>query len=181
MKTIYSREELIGLLIENKEKVLSIVIIIFTLIIAANIYKNQTSKLQSLNTQRDTEIKKNIVLNDIKDSEKKVEFYKNLLTEKGPASITAKINDIARDSNVKIISIQPGIQEQQSLYTKYPFVLTIGAESYHAIGNFISKIENYSDLYFVDTIKIVSSEAGQTSSKLTVNLTVTVIAFTGQE
>ncbi|MFH0912860.1 MAG: type 4a pilus biogenesis protein PilO [Candidatus Omnitrophota bacterium] len=175
----YSREELVSLINENKEKIISMVVIIAALIIAVSIYKDQSRKLQLLNTERDIEIKKNIVLNDIKQSEKKIEFYKNLLSEKAPSAITSKIKDIAMDASINIISIQSGSGEQKPLYTEYPFVLTIGAQSYHAIGNFISKIENYSDLYSVHTVSIVSSGESQASDKLIVDLTLTVIAFTG--
>ncbi len=186
MKIGYPKDKLASLFIESKEKIIGIAIITLTLMVAFSIYRNQARKLQLLNIQRDTEIKKNALLSDIQQSEKKIDFYKKLLNEKDSASITNKINDVARDANVKVISIQPGAQEQQPLYIKYPFVLTIGADSYHAIGKFIGKIESYSDVYFVDTISIISqasnkelSQAQQTTDKLTVNLVVTIIAFTG--
>jgi len=175
----YSREELASLINENKEKIISIVVIIATLIIAVSIYKDQSRRLQLLNTEREMEIKKNIVLNDIKQSEEKIEFYKGLISEKSPLAIISKIKGIATDANINIISIQPGPGEQKPLYTEYPFVLTIGAQSYHAIGGFISKIENYSDLYSVHKVSITSSRGSQTSDKLTVDLTLTIIAFTG--
>jgi len=172
----------------NKEKILGSAILIFGLLIATGIYTSQTKSLHLLNIRKETEIKKIEVLNAIQESEKKIESYKKLLTEKDPVLITNKINNMARESNLRIISVQPGAQEEEPLYIKYPFILTMQSDSYHAIGKFISKIENYSDLYFVETISIRSQEKSQAAdkkltrqptAKLIVNLIFSIIAFKG--
>ena len=185
MQIGYSKEKLSGLLIEGKEKALSIGIIIFTLVIAVSIYRNQARQLGSLNINRDTEIKKNEVLNEIKQAEKSITFYKNLLNENDMSSITNVISNIAKDSNVRIISIMPGTQEQQPLYIKYPFTVIINTDSYHSVGKFISSIESYSDVYSVNTVSIKSAKESQegkmpqSTDKLIINLTINVIAFKG--
>lgn len=185
MKIEYSR---VSLFLEKKEKILSTAIFIFALLIATSIYISQTKSLRLLNIKRDTQIKKNEVLNEIRQSEKKIKFYSNLLNEKDASSITNTISNIAKESGVQIISIEPGREEKQSLFIKYPFILTIHADSYHAIGKFITKIESYSDAYIVETTSIrplsevLNKELDETAAKtnkLIVNLTLNIIAFTG--
>ncbi len=97
------------------------------------------------------------------------------------------ISGIAKDSNVLLVSIKPGTEENQPLYIKYPFVLVIGVDSYHAIGKFISRIENQSDIYLVEAISIKFQDASRRqekelvevtrpTNKLIVNLTLSMIA-----
>lgn len=192
MKTGYSKGELINLFKQQRDKVPAVVIIVFTLIVAGGIYKSQSSILRSISLQKDTELSKSKVLSEINQSEKKIKSYQGMLMEKNEAAITDKITKLAKDSNIKIISIEPGTQEKQPLYIKYPFILTIDADSYHTVGKFISKIENYSDLYSVGAISIKpieeseasTQESGQGASakdKLMVNLTLNVTVFTGEK
>jgi len=190
MRIGYPREKSMNLFLKGRKRVLSIGIILFTLIITLIIYRIQTKKIESLCVDKDTELKKDEVLKEISRSEKTIKLYKNLLSRKDASSVMNTISNIARDSNVKLISIKPGSEENQPLYIRCPFILVIGADSYHAIGKFISSIESQSDIYFVDTISIRSQEESQTSdkeltgvskpaNKLIVNLILSVIAFKG--
>lgn len=177
MKIEYSK---VYSFLESKEKILSIAIFIFALLIAASIYISQSKSLRLLNTRKDMQIKKNEVLSGIGQSERKLKFYRSLLNEKDAPSMTNTIRNIAKESAVQIISIEPGQEEKQSVYTKHPFILTIHADSYHAIGKFISKIEGYSDVYIVEAINIRPlGETAARANKLVVNLTLNIIAFTG--
>ena len=188
MKADYSREKLMNLFLKGRKKVLSIGIILFTLIITLIIYRIQTKKIESLYITKDTEQKKNEVLKEISQLETRIKFYKNLLSKKDASLVMNTISNIAKDSNVMLISTKPGTEENQPLYIKYPFVLVIGADSYHAIGKFISKIENHPDIYLVEAISIKlqggsqrqeKESAGVTepTNKLIVNLTLSIIAF----
>ena len=190
MKIGYPKEKLINLFLKGRKRVLSIGIIILTLVITLIIYRIQIKKVESLHVNKDTEQKKNEVLNEISRSEKTVKLYKNLLSQKDVSSVMNTISDIARDSNVRLVSIRPGNEEKQPLYTKYPFILVIGADNYHVIGKFISSIENQSDIYFMDAISIRSQEESQildkeltqepeSTDKLIVNLILSIIAFKG--
>ncbi|MDD4980859.1 MAG: type 4a pilus biogenesis protein PilO [Candidatus Omnitrophica bacterium] len=192
MKIEYPKGELISLFKQYKGKIPAIVIIIFTLFAAAGIYKSQANILRSMNLRKDRELNKNRVLGEISQSEKKIESYQGMLMEKNAPAIIDKITKLAKDSNIKIISIEPGPQEKHPLYTRYPFILAINAGSYHAVGKFISKIENYSDLYFVNAATIKPAEGsgasgqksdkgGPATDKLRVNLTLSIIAFTGEK
>ncbi len=188
MRIGYSREELIDLFLKGKKRVLSIGIIIVTLIIALIIYSAQTQQIESLQSKKDAELKKNDVLEEISRVEKTIKLYRNVLSKKEASSVINTVSNIARDSNVRVISVNPGNEENQPLYIKTPFILVISADNYHAIGKFISKIENQSDIYFVDAISIRSQEESQTpdkeltqkqTNKLIVNLILSIIAFKG--
>ncbi len=174
----------------GKTKILNIALIILTVIIAPNVYKSNARSIASLNIRKDTESKKNGVLGEISQSEKMIKFYKNLFNKKDASLVINTINNIARDSNVKIISIKPGAEEQEPVYTRFPFVLTVSADSYHGIGKFISKIENHPDVYFVDAISIKTQEVSReqdresglglkAANRVIVNLTLSIIIFKG--
>ena len=190
MKIEYSKERLMDLFLKGRKRVLSIGIILFTLSITLIIYRMQTKQIESLYVNKDTELKKNDVLNEISRAEKAIKLYKNLLSQREASSVMNTLSDIARGSNVRLISIKPAREENQPLYIRTPFILVIGADNYHAIGKFISKFENQSDIYFIDTISIRSQEESRTpaqeltevskpTNKLIVNLIFSIIAFKG--
>lgn len=188
MKIEYAKEKLMNLFLKGRKRLLSIGIILFTLSAALIIYRIQTKQIELLYVNKDTELKKNDVLNEISRSEKAIKLYKNILSQKEASSVMNTLSGIARGSNVRLISIKPAREENQPLYIKTPFILVIGADNYHAIGKFISAIENQSDIYFIDRISIRSQEEGRTpaqeatqeskpANKLIVNLIFSIIAF----
>lgn len=190
MKIGYPKEKIMGLFFKSRKKALSIGIIIFTLIITLTVYKIQAKKIELLQIKKDTEQKKNEVLNEISRSEKTIQFYKNLLTRKDASAVMGSISNLARESNLRLISISAGNEESQPLYTKTPFVLVIDTDSYSAIGKFISKIENQPEIYFVESVSIRLQEeirgpdkelsvAPEPKDKLRVNLILSIIALKG--
>lgn len=174
----------------GKGKILNIILVIATLIIAPNIYRSKSRGVESLNARKETETKKNQALSRISQLEKKIKLYEERLSKKDASLVMNTINSLARDANIKIISIKPGGEEKEEFYTKYPFVLAVSADSYHAVGKFISRIENHSDLHFVDyiniriqdTSRILSAEPQEEDkpkTRLIVNLTLSLIVFKG--
>lgn len=185
-----SRKKLMKLFLKGQKGGLIAGIIVFTLIITLVIYRTQTKQIELLQVNKYREIKKNEVLNEISRTEKAVKLYKNknILSQKDAPSVMGIISGIAKDSNVIIISIKPDTEVSYPLYIKYPFISVIAADSYHAIGNFISKIENQPDMYSVDIISIrpqeeshvsdkVLAQAPKPENKLIVNLILSIIAF----
>lgn len=178
--------KLINQLAGSKNKILNIGLIILTVIIASNMYRNKAKDVQLLNAKKDTELKKNSALEQIKQLEKSIESYKNIFNKKDASLIINTINNIARDSNVKIISIKPSNERKESVYTSYPFLLTVSADNYHCIGKFISGIESHPDIYFVDAITITIEDIRQAQNleqglkpitRVMVNLTLSKIVF----
>ncbi len=158
-----------------KNNIFNIALIIFALIVANNIYKKQAKVIESLKAKVDLELKKNDVLNGIGQLEKKINSYKSLLTRKESNVVMNVITNIARDSEVKIISIRPASENRQADYIKFTFALILNTPNYHALGKFISKLESYQDVYSVETVTVASQD--ETKRALTVNLNVSSIVF----
>lgn len=188
MKIEYAKEGLMNLFLKGRERLLSMGIILFTLSAALIVYRIQTKQIESLYVDKDTELKKNDALTEIGRSEKAVKLYKNLLGQKDASSVMNRLGVVAKESNVRLISIKPGREENQPLYIKTPFVLVMGADNYHAIGKFVSAIENEPGIYFVDAVNIMAQEKGRMlaqestqgpkpTNKLIVNLIFSIIAF----
>ncbi len=186
----FSQEKLTDLFLNGRKKVLRIAIIALSLFIALIVYISQTKNIESLRIREDMERKKNDVLGEIARSEKTIKLYKNMLSQKDALSVMNVLGNIAKESNVTLVSIKPANEENRPLYIKFPFVLVIAADNYHAMGKFISKIENEPGNYSVDAINIRPQEesrgpdreltkGAKPAKKLILNLILSIIAFKG--
>lgn len=167
--------ELSALTHKQKTNILNIALIILALIISLNIYKKQVKEIESIKAQKEVEIKKNKVLQEISQLEKRLVLYKNLLPKKDPSSVINNINNIAKESAIKIVSIRPAAEQKYPDYIIFPFDLVIKVANYHALGKFISRVESYTDVYMVEVANI-RTEYG--AKGLTVNLTISSITTT---
>lgn len=183
-------EKLKNPFLKYKNRVLSVALILAALTISRHIYRIEALRLGALNAKKEAELKKNEVLNEISQSEKKLQYYKELLKRQDASLVINLVGKIAKDSNVRIISIKPNTQESHPSYVKYPFALTFSADSYHSVGKFINKIENYPDLYSFDALNLKLQEKERVlgeaqvdlpkaGNELIVDLTLNVIAFEG--
>lgn len=160
--------------IKHKNKILNVAILLLSLLIASRIYKQQLKELDSLKAKEDLEYKRSEILAGISAAEKKIAAYKILLPKKDASEMINTISNLAKESNVKIVSIRPAQQQKYSEYVKIPFNLILTAPGYHALGNFISRIERFQAVYTVETIEIIS----QTSPRmLNINLTLNSIEY----
>lgn len=175
---------------EDKNRILSIALILLTLIISRHIYIKQSKRAEALIAQKETELKKNELLGEISQSEKKLKYYKELPKRQDASLVINLVGKIAKDSNVRVISIKPNRQESHPGYVKCPFALTLSADSYHSVGKFISELESHPDLYFFDALNLKLKEKEQvldkakgelpkTGNELTVDLILNLIAFEG--
>jgi Tfp pilus assembly protein PilO len=158
----------------NKNALLNLVVILIALIIASNIYKTQNRQVESLKAKKENETKKNTVLEEISNLEKKINAYKTLLPKKDAGVIINNLTDIARQSGVKIGAIRPESEQSFTDYVKLPISLEISASDYHKFGKFISVVESYSDVYIVDSVNISS---GSEKQGLLINLKLSAILY----
>ncbi len=160
-----------------KNNALNALIIIVTLVVAYNIYNNQTKNMQLLKDKEDIELKKNEVLGKISQAEKVVSSYKSYLNRKDLSLLINTIGNLAKETNVTIIAIKPGMEEKHPIYTRYPFDLSVGALDYHAVGKFISKLESHPDIYFVDKFAMRNRNNSDADSKyvLVADMTISTI------
>lgn len=162
---------------------LNVAIIILAFIIGSNVYKNQLRLAESLKGKKDYEARKNTIIDDIGQLEKKIDSYKNSFNKTDVALTINIISGLAKESNVKIASIKPEGEKGYSAYIKYPFSLSVEAGNYHSIGKFISKLENHKNVYIVEGLNIkppaaeVSQEVTLARPNLKMDLTISTIGI----
>jgi Tfp pilus assembly protein PilO len=164
----------------NKNKILNGAMVAVALFVAYRVYQNQEKTFVSLTTKRDVEIKKNQVLEEICQLDSKINAAKKSVNNKDTSSVINTIANIAKGNEIKIISIRPEKESGTEIYRKYPFELSISADSYHAIGKFISALENHPDIYYVALIRIKPQIFWQDEKqveKISANLSVYTILF----
>lgn len=160
---------------KNKNTIINIAVIVVALIIAQKIYGSQMRVVETLKSQKEAEIKKNEVLANIVQSENKINAYKNLINTKEVTSLMNHISDIARDSEVKILSIEPASEIDAGAYINKSFHLSIKTQDYHKIGEFIAKLENSPDIYMINDLNInagrntINKDKDNVSAQITVS------------
>lgn len=170
-----------GLFEKNKNNILNLGIVILALFIAFKIYKGIEEQMDSLTRQKDNELKKNEAVEKIAGLEKKIDGYKKVFVKKDPGVVIDTISVIAKKCAVKVVSIKPAGEEARADYIKSSFSITIRAPDYHALGNFVSQIESYQDVFLVDEIKISSAIAARAAEgagkELEINLKISTISY----
>jgi len=163
-----------NLIERNKNKIINFGVIILALIIALQFYRSTNKQIDSLIQQQNNELKRNKIIEDIAILEKKTDIYRKMFVKKDLASIVDVISGIAKNTLVKIVSIKPDIEETLDNHISSTFLITLKAPSYHALGNFISKIENYKDIYLVKEISINSTASDPDAAGANVDLGVSL-------
>lgn len=167
--------ELSELINKLKDNALNLSIILVAFFISYNIYKKQNAEIAVLLESKAIEVKKSAILEKISGTEKRINLYKNFLTEKNANSVISFINEIAGGMGIKVVSIRPEAQSEDNEYiVKHPFGLTVETQDYHSLGKFISRIENHSDFYVVDNLNILAEQEAQ---KVTAQLKLSYIVF----
>jgi len=166
----------------NKDVIIDILIILIALFIISKNYKSQINNAKSLEEKRDTEIKKNVVLNDIGKSEEVLNSYNKNFGKKDVSSVINIINNIAQAAGIEINSLRPLGEENYPVYVKYPFELKFDTHNYHLIGKFISNLENHPALFFVNLLSVKQSPGvgmpGE-ESNFKVELTLSIFVYKG--
>lgn len=162
----------IGNLMQYRDKIVSIGVIVVALIIAQNIYKAQDQAVQGLLAEKEAQLKKNEILTFIQKDENTIKGYKDILNKKDASLLVNNINNSARENNVKIVSVEPENKQGHSpYYFTYPFELTVSANSYHDLGKFIASLENSDDIFIIDKVDIskIDYENNRISARLVIN------------
>lgn len=163
---------------KNKNIFFNLALILLALFVSSKIYKSQHKTIVSLVERTQEESKKNALMQDINLLEKKIGLYINFLQKKDAASTISALGSIAKESNIKVISIRPSQERRFPEYVKIPFDLSLNAPDYHTLGKFISRVENYQDFYIIDSLSI---NANSQLKGLNVSLKVSaVILIRGQ-
>jgi Tfp pilus assembly protein PilO len=157
-----------------KGNLIGVLCVIAAFFIAFKVYRGKESEIQALKNQRVNEEKKNEVLVQISQLEKKLAELQDNVNNKDISQVLDKIGDFANVASVKIVKIVPLKDSVSGVYTKYPYELSLSAKNYHQIGKFISLLESSPDIYMIDDLFINNSSVGDKSS-VSASLTVYTI------
>lgn len=138
-----------------KNKILNVLIVAVALFTAFNIYKDQAKAIQSLTGKKQKEIEKNEILDTISRMDKKIRAYRNFLNKKDISLVIDNLGNIAENSNVKISSIKPDLEQVYPLYVKYAFNIGLTVNNYNTLGKFISKLEKSDDVYMIEGLSVL--------------------------
>lgn len=175
----------ISAIINYKNKIINGGIILLAVIIGYNLYSGQAKTVDSLKGNKETELKRNEILNGISTSENQISKYKNFVNKKDVSSLINSLATLANNAKVKITSVKPLGVIDFPVYTKSQFQLQINALNFAVLGKFISDLENSDDIYTVDAITIfpvsASAERPEVESnqkeKLSAEMKVSTILF----
>ena len=164
---------------KNKNKIINAGVILLAIFVALYLYNMQSQQFASLEESKNEELKKSEVIESLIRVEKRIDSYKQTFNSKDLGSVIGAMTDISKDTGVKVISVKPGVQQQYAEYIKTSFLIVVRVANYHALGQFISKIENYKDLFLVEEVNIATVASSQndkkTESDLGINLKISTI------
>jgi uncharacterized ubiquitin-like protein YukD len=141
-------------LTKNKAVLINSGIIVLALFVSFYLYGMQGQQIVSLEESKNEEIKKSEVMESLNRVEKRIDRYKSAFTRKDLGMVIAEMTEIAKDSKVKVISVKPGLEQTYPDYIKSSFLIVVRVPDYHALGKFISMIENYKELFLVEDVNI---------------------------
>ncbi|MFA5199771.1 MAG: type 4a pilus biogenesis protein PilO [Candidatus Omnitrophota bacterium] len=171
---------------KNKNRLLNLGIILLAVFIAFQIYKNADLEVKELDKKKANELKRNQEMEQIANLEVKIESYKRVFTKKDISYVLDSVSKIAKNAQVKFVSIKPMDSEASLDYIKSAFLITVTSPTYHALANFINQVESSVDLYIVGEVSITSSNLGysmgqeQDNSDLTLNLKINTILLNNE-
>lgn len=161
----------------------TLVILIATLISYNMFYKSGLKAKDELIIRKNDEIKKNMLLKDIIDSENKIKVFKDSVNNKDLSLMLKNISTIAKESSVDLISLKPQNEKEYTNYKEYSYNLVVAAPNYHRLGQFISNLENSPDVYTINNLSLRPessfgrSKSGSKGIKLSVNVALSTIVI----
>lgn len=168
-------------LLDSRDKILNIVVILAAVIFSYNIYTTQTKSIGSLEQIKELEKEKNEVLTTIVGLGKQAASYKDYVNKKDVSNTIQRISHIASSSGVEISSIKPLEKQDYPVYMRYPFQLFIVSSSYSAVVRFISNLEKDPDIYIIRSANIKTvdraNEDGAYAQSISLEFEVSTILF----
>jgi len=150
---------------KNKVKIVNAGVILLAIFGALYLFSMQNQQIATLEESKSEEMRKSEVIESLTRVEKRINSYKQTFNRKDLGSVIGAMTDISKDTRVKIISVKPGNEQQFPEYIKTSFLIVVRVADYHALGQFISKVENYKDLFIVEDINITASGNAKSDKK----------------
>jgi hypothetical protein len=137
-----------------KENVISMLIVAVCAVIAVKEFNQKQAAIGLLKQSDELEMKKNEVLVELRGLEKSFQGLKEKVNNKAIVSVIYSLSTLAKNADVKIVTIKPVVEQAFSAYTRYPFELSVSAPDYHTFGKFISKLENAPEFFFIEHLEV---------------------------
>ena len=150
---------------KNKNKIMNAGVILLAIFVALYLYNIQNQQIASLEEKKSEEISKSEVIANLIKVEKRNNSYKQTFNRKDLGAVIDAMTDISKGTRVKVISVKPGLEQQYAEYIKTSFLIVVRVEDYHALGQFISKVENSKDLFIVEEVNITTVGSIQPDKK----------------
>lgn len=165
-----------------KNTLLNVVLVLAALIFSYNLYEKQDKVLRELKRQKEEQIDKNKVLEEIGMFDQKIKALKESVNKNDASLSLNTISRLAKANSIGITAIRPLAKQNYPLYAKYPFALEITIDNgYNSLGMFISDLENDQAVYFVESIDIrnraAAPQGGPPERGLAASMTVYTIVF----
>lgn len=144
-------------------------IIIVALVVASNLYNDNSSNVASLRLKISEEEKKNMELDKLGEMEKKIADYRSLLVAQEASAVMSDISTMAKDAGIEVLSVKPSQREPRADYSQDIFDLTLNSRGYNQLAKFIKGVESYENVYMIESMDI-SVQSGQDKVGLVVNL-----------
>ncbi|MCM8797470.1 MAG: type 4a pilus biogenesis protein PilO [Candidatus Omnitrophica bacterium] len=152
--------DVFDLLKKQKNRIVNLFIIALALFIAFNIHAKQSKQARAYKDKITVETEKNVLLKKLEDIIKDFEAYDQVMPLGETDELVKTLSEIAKETDVKIISLRPQNRQIVGNYIKTPFDLKISCFSYSVLGSFIAKLENSKEFFQVDSF-VVSFDGGE--------------------
>ena len=143
-------KQLIFELRSRKDITFTIIVLIASLFFSGTINKNLSAKAALLRQEIEKQKKINsssVVLKELQD--KFTDYQKSMPEEINAYTALEKINKIAAENDVRLVSVAPGETKDKSVYVEHP--LNIKLEGYYPqLAGFVTKIEGFKFFKILD-------------------------------
>jgi hypothetical protein len=171
--------DLNALLTRYRNIAFNIGLVLVALIVSRVIYGNQYKNVEDLRRKISVEEQKNVLFAELNSDQKKLTAYKQVYARREASTIVNDITQIARDSDVRILSIRPGEEHKQAGYSELLIDVSVGASDYQSLARFVTNLENSTTLYLFKTFivrsQIVASDVAKgKQDRLLVQTTISI-------
>ena len=169
-------EEIIG----RKDIVINIIVVIIALLISRGINTNLGNKVNHLQQQIVEQKKVNTEGITLHKLEAEFNNYKKGMPEDiNPFNAVEKINKVASETNVRLISVQPTEARDKTIYLEYPISIKLET-GYFEMADFINKLEDLKIFLVVNmdiNTLVGPEEQNKTAQKLAVNMSLLAVSL----
>lgn len=142
-----------------------IALVVISLMLARNNFVGQTQAISMITKKIEVEKKRNDELLRLEKAKKLSESTRQMINRKNLSMVINHINDFAKETLVTVVSIRPQTEKDMGDYIVYPYDISLSADGYHAVSEFISRVENSQDIFIIDDVTIKPDTQNESSGK----------------